>query len=169
MSLLIAPPWAVGASADLTAPGAALRSVSCASAGNCVAVGQFKRATAGFVLESFTMSLVSGTWENARPAVFAANVQNSTPDARFASVSCASAGDCVAVGKFRAPSVAAEAFTMTAVDNTPATTVASATTLASSGPSLVNSSNQSKLTRVPGRSEGDRGWPDGCAYGGDSR
>jgi hypothetical protein len=77
------------------------------------------------------MSFVAGVWGEARPAMFGAGGQNATPDAIFNSVACASAGDCVAVGRFRNASGGYEAFTMTAVDDTPSpstTTVAPSTT-----------------------------------------
>ena len=73
-------------------------------------------------------------WGQATPAVFADGVQYATPDTYFNSVSCASAGNCVAAGGFRNLAGGFEAFTMTAVNNTPAptTTVAPSTTVASS-------------------------------------
>ena len=43
----------------------------------------------------------SGTWGQATPAVFGSGVQDTTPNARFTSVSCGSAGNCTAVGQFR--------------------------------------------------------------------
>ena len=105
-------------------------SVSCASAGNCVAAGRFRNLAGGF--EAFTMSMVAGVWGQATPAVFADGVQNATPDTYFDTVSCASAGNCVAAGGFRNLAGGFEAFTMTAVNNTPAptTTVAPSTTVA---------------------------------------
>ena len=118
---------------------ASFNSVSCASVGNCVAVGRFKNATGGF--EAFTMSMVSGVWGEAVPAVFASGVQNATRYDDFSSVSCGSVGNCVAAGMFENAAGWYEAFTMTAVDNTtsstttttaaaPTTTIAAATTVA---------------------------------------
>ena len=78
-----------------------------------------------------THATAAGVWGEARPAVFGAGVQSAPPDARFESVSCASAGDCVAVGRFRNASGGYEAFSMTAVDDTPSpstSTVAPSTT-----------------------------------------
>ena len=110
-------------------PDARFDSVSCASAGNCVAVGYFRKLAGGY--EAFTMSMVAGVWGQATPVVFASGVQNASPSDRFYSVSCASAGNCVAVGYFRNLAGETESFTMTAVNNTPAptTTVASSTTV----------------------------------------
>ena len=103
-------------------PIAGFNSVSCASAGNCVAVGNFENPAGGYATEAFTMSMVAGVWGQATPAVFANGVQNATPYTAFNSVSCASAGNCVAVGNFQKVPYGNLAFTMTAVNNTPAPT-----------------------------------------------
>jgi hypothetical protein len=68
-------------------PYAGVNSVSCASAGNCVAVGAFSNLAGRN--EAFTMSMVAGVWGQATPAVFASGVQNATPYASFSSVWCA--------------------------------------------------------------------------------
>ena len=112
--------------------------VSCASAGHCVAAGGFKNLAGDN--EAFTMSMVAGVWGQATPAVFANGVQNANPYAGLLSVSCASAGNCVAAGYFQKVPYGNLAFTMTAVNNTPAptttetpsTTEAPTTTVASS-------------------------------------
>ena len=88
-------------------------SVSCASAGNCVAAGNLSNLAGGF--EAFTMSMVAGVWGQATPAVFANGVQNANPYADFNSVSCASAGHCVAAGYFENLAGEYEAFTMSMV------------------------------------------------------
>ena len=75
-----------------------LRDVSCASAGNCTAVGRFRNVNGD--AEAFTMTSTNGTWGQATPVVFPAGVQNSTPTAELRSVSCVSAGNCTAVGEF---------------------------------------------------------------------
>ena len=119
-------------------PGSALSAVSCGSVGNCVAAGTFKNLAGKD--ELFTMSMVAGVWGQATPAVFANGVQNANPSTAFNSVSCASAGNCVAVGNFQKVPYGNLAFTMTAVNNTPAptttetpsTTEAPTTTVASS-------------------------------------
>ena len=94
-----------------SAASARLSSVSCATAGNCTAVGKFKNAAGG--TEAFTMTSTGGVWGQGAPAVFATGVQKAVPDAEFLSVSCASAGNCTAVGRFRNASNYREAFTMT--------------------------------------------------------
>ena len=92
-------------------PLAQFNSVSCASPGNCTAVGYFK--TLDSSREAFTMTSTNGAWELARPAVFAEGVQPISRIADFNSVSCASPGNCTAVGRFKNMSDASEAFTMT--------------------------------------------------------
>jgi LPXTG-motif cell wall-anchored protein len=89
-------------------------SVSCASAGHCTAVGQFRNVDNGY--EAFTMTSTDGEWGQATPAVFADGVQNEDPTAAFYSVSCASAGHCTAVGRFKNVGGNYEAFTMTSTD-----------------------------------------------------
>jgi hypothetical protein len=74
----------------------ALTSVSCASAGNCSAVG-FYSDTSGNT-QGLLLSETSGTWAAAQAAL-PANA-GPTPSASLASVSCASAGNCTAVGSY---------------------------------------------------------------------
>jgi LPXTG-motif cell wall-anchored protein len=95
-------------------------SVSCASAGNCTAVGYFNNSVGGF--EAFTLTSTNGVWGQATPAVFASGVQSLTPNAYFNAVSCASAGNCTAVGRLRNAVEGFEAFTMRSTYNPPATT-----------------------------------------------
>ena len=130
-------------------PDARFDSVSCGSAGHCVAAGNFKNLAGDD--EAFTMSMVAGVWGQATPAVFADGVQNATPDTYFDSVSCASAGNCVAAGYFENLAGGYEAFTMTAVNNTPAptTTVAPSTTVASSTTVAPSTTVASSTTVAP--------------------
>ena len=89
-------------------------SVSCASAGDCTAVGRFKNVGGGY--EAFTMTSTDGVWGQGTPALFADGVQLDSPNSEFRSVSCASAGDCTAVGRFRNVGDRDEAFTMTSTN-----------------------------------------------------
>ena len=95
-------------------PSARLNSVSCASPGNCTAVGSFSNS-AGHT-EAFTMTSNDGEWEQARPAQFGEGIQSDRPDAVLNSVSCASPGNCTAVGNFKNNADHYEAFTMTSND-----------------------------------------------------
>ena len=54
-------------------------------------------------------------WGQATPVVFAEGVQNANPSTAFNSVSCASAGNCVAVGNFLNLAGGTEAFTRSQV------------------------------------------------------
>jgi hypothetical protein len=97
-------------------PFAKLFSVSCASPENCTAVGYF-RNNSGY-LEAFTMTMTStdGEWELARPAEFADEITSEYPSAGFYSVSCASPGNCTAVGYFDNSDDFRRAFTMTSTN-----------------------------------------------------
>ena len=95
-------------------PNGILNSVSCTSPGNCTAVGNFRNLEGS--REAFTMTSTNGAWELARPAVFASGIQPNSPIARFTSVSCATAGNCTAIGSFANLDDFDEAFTMTSTN-----------------------------------------------------
>jgi len=106
-----AVPATFGANVQDTIPAANLFSVSCSSAGNCVAAGVFTNAAGGY--EGFTQTQTNGSWAIAVPATFGANVQSLSLRSDFSSVSCPSAGNCVAAGSFRNAAGGIEAFTQT--------------------------------------------------------
>ena len=109
-------------------PDAEFRSVSCASVGNCTAVGFFKKVDGNYV--ALTMTSTNGVWGQATPVVFA-EAQNGYPNSSSYSVSCASVGNCTAVGVFTNVGGGYEAFTMMSTYTPPAettTTVAATTT-----------------------------------------
>jgi hypothetical protein len=87
----------VPGSATLNAGGASVRSVSCASAGNCAAGGQFKDGS-GHV-QGFVVDEASGTWGNAE-AVPGLATLNAGGTVSVTSVSCASAGNCAMAGSY---------------------------------------------------------------------
>jgi hypothetical protein len=102
-------------------PDAKFESVSCASPGNCTAVGYFRNGSGddGWINEAFTMTMTDGEWETAQPAVFEDDIQDETPDTSLKSVSCASPGNCTAVGGFERNSADGDytmAFIMTMTD-----------------------------------------------------
>ena len=94
--------WATGVKAALpanaaAAPNVALTSISCASAGNCAAVGSYNDssgATRGLLL-----SETSGVWATGTSAALPAGA-GTNPKVTLGSVSCASAGNCAAVGSY---------------------------------------------------------------------
>ena len=73
-----------------------VRSVSCASAGNCLAGGYYANADGN---QAFLVSQVDGVWQTFEevPGLLAANTRN---EAEVRSVSCGSAGNCAAVGYY---------------------------------------------------------------------
>ena len=77
-------------------PDTSLRSVSCASAGNCAAVGTYDSATG---TEGLLLSQTSGTWATGTEAVLPPNAGHS-PGVGLSSVSCASPGNCTAIGTY---------------------------------------------------------------------
>ena len=92
--------WGTGVEAALPAdansnPHASLTSVSCASAGNCAAVGTYLDSAGHY--QGLLLSESSGTWGTGVEAAPPANA-GSDPTATLRSVSCASAGNCAAVG-----------------------------------------------------------------------
>src|SRR6266851_3836782 len=82
-------------------------SVSCASAGNCAAGGYYEDARAFY--EAFVVSEVNGAWGGAAevPGIAALNTG---ADSWVTSVSCASVGDCTAVGTYLDNSVRLQVF-----------------------------------------------------------
>jgi hypothetical protein len=84
-----------GSAALNTSMSAGVSSVSCASAGNCAVAGTY-RADAP---EAFVVSEASGSWGTAIEVPGSAAFGTAT----FASVSCASAGNCVASGYSGSP------------------------------------------------------------------
>src|SRR5712692_4188504 len=87
--------------------GAQAVSVSCASAGNCAAVG-FYTDGAGHV-QAFVVSEREGHWRKAIE-VPGSGALNKDGEAQALSVSCASAGNCAAVGFYRDGSGRKQAF-----------------------------------------------------------
>jgi pentapeptide repeat protein/Big-like domain-containing protein len=75
-------------------PEASLSSVSCASAGSCTAAGSYDAPGQ----QGLLLTETSGSW-TAAEAALPANA-NSQPQASLSSVSCASAGNCTAVGTY---------------------------------------------------------------------
>ena len=92
---------------------ATFTSVSCPASGSCVAVGQFTDSNSK--VRAFTMTMTNGSWGSATPASFGAgvNVPRTMGYTGFMSVSCASAGNCVAGGSYDTAFSTKEAFTMT--------------------------------------------------------
>jgi PASTA domain len=94
--------WSTGTEAALpanaTATGgvAGLSSVSCSSAGNCSASGSYLDSSDD--IEGLLLTETTGTWGTGVEAVLPSNADTSQPGVDLSSVSCASAGNCSAVG-----------------------------------------------------------------------
>ena len=101
--------WATGVEASLpanagepangggTQANVSLGSVSCASAGNCTAVGSYTDRSGNS--QGLLLTETSGTWATGVEASLPANA-NTSPNASVVWVSCASAGNCTAVGSY---------------------------------------------------------------------
>jgi Domain of unknown function DUF11 len=94
--------WATGIQATLPAnagsnPNVSLSSVSCASAGNCTAVGRYEDGSGN--AQGLLLTETSGSWATGVEATLPASA-GSTPNVSLSSVSCASAGNCTAVGRY---------------------------------------------------------------------
>src|SRR5439155_18118782 len=94
--------WATGVEASPPAnagssPSVVLNSVSCASVGNCSAVG-FYNDSSGH-RQGLLLTETAGTWATGVEASLPANAASGAP-VTVTSASCAAAGNCSAVGKF---------------------------------------------------------------------
>jgi hypothetical protein len=95
--------WASGLQAGLppgtgTNPSVLLGSVSCPSAGNCTAVGWYLDSSNH--QQGLLLTETAGTWASGLTAPLPANA-GADPHGDVRSVSCASPGNCVAVGSYK--------------------------------------------------------------------
>ncbi len=94
------PVWpsasAVTLPAHATDPGGYLASVACASAGNCVGVGNYEDASSHE--QAMVVGESGGVWASASKVTLPAAAAN--PYASLDSVACASVGNCVAIGDY---------------------------------------------------------------------
>lgn len=78
--------------------------VSCSSAGDCTAVGSYD-ATGANDMQAFTSTEVAGAWEPGAETTLPSDVDGgaaTNPQAALDSVTCQSAGDCLAAGTYEA-------------------------------------------------------------------
>jgi hypothetical protein len=76
------------------------RSIACASAGNCSAVGSYSAgAGSNSTQEAFVLNEVGGHWGSASEVTLPTNT-NFNPFATLAQIACASAGNCSAAGSY---------------------------------------------------------------------
>ena len=95
--------WSTGVDATLPANAAANQlagfgSVSCASAGNCDAVGGYRDSSGNS--QALLVTETAGSWAAGAEAVLPADAATTNQNAFLNSVSCASAGSCSAVGSY---------------------------------------------------------------------
>jgi hypothetical protein len=89
--------------------GAAVTSVSCASAGNCSAGGQYNDTPPGRG-QAFVVDEVNGTWGKAKQVPGSAALNQGGDEPSFSGPSCSSAGNCSAVGSYTDSSGHGQAF-----------------------------------------------------------
>ena len=106
-----------GTAALNTGGSAEILSVSCASAGNCSAGGNYDRRLRRSSMQAFVVSETNGTWGTAQevPGTAALNTGGA---AEIASVSCASAGNCSAGGDYLDSSGNQQAFVVNETNGT---------------------------------------------------
>ena len=121
-------------------PQSSLGTVSCASAGNCTAVGEFSAAGGGF--RGVAQTATAGTWGTGAVTAFGAGVEAASPFAFLKGISCARVGACTAVGTFRNAAGYDEGFSQTMANGVwdTATPVTFAAGIQSSQPSAQLSS-----------------------------
>jgi hypothetical protein len=106
----------VPGAAQLNQDGAGqLNSVSCGSAGNCSAGGYYKDSSGHY--QAFVISQVHGTWHSAKEVPGTAAL-NQGGHAAIKSVSCASAGNCIAGGHYTDSSGHDQALVVSEVNGT---------------------------------------------------
>ncbi|HEX6527094.1 MAG TPA: PQQ-binding-like beta-propeller repeat protein [Streptosporangiaceae bacterium] len=111
----------VPGSADLNKSGnAEILSVSCASAGNCAAGGDYEDAS--FLSQALVVSETDGKWGTAIEVPGTAEL-NKSGLAEVTSVSCRSAGNCAAGGKYLDASFHNQAWVVTETGGTWATAI----------------------------------------------
>jgi hypothetical protein len=96
---------------------AVVRSVSCGSAGNCAAGGTYYAKITPTRTQAFVISQKNGTWGKAIEVPGTVPV-NAAGMASVASVSCASAGNCVAGGSYAPSGAVLQPFVASETDGT---------------------------------------------------
>ena len=79
-------------------PSLTINSLSCSTAGNCVAVGSFEDTHSNGL--SFVADEVNGVWKRATNVALPANAGSTVQNSELHSVLCWSPGDCSAIGSY---------------------------------------------------------------------
>jgi hypothetical protein len=137
------------------APGgyAAITSVSCASAGNCSAGGNYGFRPGSPATEAFVVSQIGGAWHKAIEVPGTAAL-NRGVQAEITSVSCASAGSCSAGGSYKDGSGGFQSFVVSQANGTWDKAIEVP------GTAALNQGGQAKITSVSCASAGH------CSAGG---
>ena len=130
--------WPTGIQAPLpgdvgTNPDVELHSVSCASPGNCTAVGRYRDTPEG--RQGLLLTETHGTWAGVKATLPAG--ADADPIAALDWVSCASAGNCSAVGSYRDTSGNTHGLLMTETSGTWGAGVEATLPSAASNPQVV--------------------------------
>jgi len=142
----------VPGTASLNIDGAAgVSSVSCSTAGSCSAGGSYKDGSAR--VETFVVDEVGGTWGSAVEAP-GINALNADDVAGFSSMSCASSGNCSAVGSYVDSKARTQSWVMDEVSGT------WEPSRAAPGLEALNAGGYARATTVSCRTAGN------CAAGG---
>ena len=88
-------PWPTNASSQ---PGVIVTSISCPAAGNCTAIGSYQDASGA--TQGLLATETGGQWTTATMAQLPFNPDLTNPGVTLTSVSCASPGNCTAVGSY---------------------------------------------------------------------
>src|SRR5436305_10152143 len=98
--------WGTGVEGTLPSnananPNVTINAVSCASVGNCVAVGSYVDNASPASTQGLLLSEVSGVWQPGVEAMVPSDT-SVVPNATVQRVSCPSAGNCTAIGHYGA-------------------------------------------------------------------
>ena len=173
--------WATGVEASLPAsagsdPHVSLNSVSCASTGDCSAVGDYKHSSGHG--QGLLLSESAGTWATGIEALLPANA-GSDPAASLQSVSCASAGNCSAVGYYYDSSANEQGLLLSTMRRLKVSKAGSGRGSVTSSPAGINcgascshsfvNGRSVRLTATPARGSRFAGWSGACSGRGGCR
>jgi hypothetical protein len=113
--------WAPGVEAPLpdnaaSNPNVMLNAVSCASAGDCTAVGSYRDSSG--TAQGLVLTETAGVWSTGVEAALPAGAASTFQDAFLVAVSCASPGNCTAVGRYNDSNLAWQGLLVSETDGT---------------------------------------------------
>jgi hypothetical protein len=126
--------------------GASVGPVSCASAGNCTAVGTYVDAMGN--QEGMLLTETAGSWSAGVEAVLPSNATSSRQLVQWGSVSCSSAGHCAAVGSYTTGPGAFQGLLLTETDGSWSTGVDATATYSQAWLNAVSCPSNGNCTAV---------------------